>query len=777
MGHLSWSHHRLAKFGLALALAGCGTPLSDSCAGNACLITPGSTGDHVLEMALSARTSATVQLIIRNSGSTAFTEGVITFSPILTSGSAPSAAISSFAQRAGADARTLLQDLSLREGEAGYLVGSVAPTSTRVLTVEAPSSARISYLTISNGEIVAAKDIAIFDAAGEPVVVDVELMHIDAITGAELGPRFGSKLGVGNLVKCVVPTGMPYPVTLHDDDLNQGANVIDWPHGFGYSGTFGGSWYTDGTTARFYNPAWGGAQAGAPYPSTSGFVKFADVCPGAEATLDIEAYATTQFTHPESDTTLVVYYFDINNQLIRVDANSPTAGKNEGLLSLYDSVIPTGTRRIAVVPMVDVLAGETGTAFFDHLTIRYEPKEAWQLRDVTPKVTFTETETGVFGAGQPVGWAEFGGDWYTYTGGPEGAVATLWNPTWGTDPSQTLPADTGMTKTFPLGTRSAEELLDVRLFAAATFSTASHIQLRAVFNDAANSSYESRRMIGTTYGELWLRRLPVPADATEVTIIINGYLQEKETSSVYVDDLVVRFAKPIPSQGGRVSPVQSPARPRGLQPVSPVRMLGTDYASYAFQTNDLPDLLTTVNTRLGERQALANMDGVAFDPGGIVLANAANVRVYFIGEGAGYRNTLGYNTDGSAGLSTTSKLILPNASQAGGGWLAPSGQVDKRTTTEPLLPGDFVDIGYYAAGQALDFFLMSDGVSNNGSVVFTSNPQLNQDRRTHMVAFAIAGTSYVIIGFEDLMGGGDNDFNDVVFAVDIGAANVTALAK
>lgn len=764
----------VAKYGLTIALAACATPQPNACGKDSCLIEPGSFDDHVLKMALTARTSATVQLIIRNAGGSAFTEGIITFSPVFSSGAVPPPALQDFVSRGGVDARTLLQDLALREGEAGYLVSTVAPSSTQVLTVEAPTSARLSYITVSNGELVVAQDIAIFNA-GEPVVVDVELMHISAADGAELGPRYGSKLGVGNLVKCVVPTGMPYPVTLHDDDLNQGANVIDWPHGFGYSGTFGGSWYTDGTTARFYNPAWGGAEPGAPYPSTSGFVKFADVCPGEQATLDIEAYAVTDFTHPESDTTLVVYFFDLNNQLLDVDAGFPTHGKNSGLLGLYDSVIPTGTRRIAVVPMVDVLAGETGTVFFDHLTVRYEPKESWQFRDVTPKVTFSETETSEFGASQPVGWAEFGGDWYAYNGGPEGSVATLWNPSWGGDPDQKLPVDTGLIKTFPLGERVSEELLDVRLFAAATFSAASHIQVRALFDDPAQTVYESRRLVGTAYGDLWLRHLPIPSEATTVSIVVNAKLGENEASSVYVDDLTVRFAKPIPSQGGRASPVQSPARPRGLQPVSPVRMLGTDYASYAFQTNELAGLLSTLGTRLGEQQALANIDGVAFDPGGIVLSHAADVRVYFIGEGAGYRNTIAYNTDGSAGLSATSKLIFPDASQAGGGWLAPNGEVGARTTTEPLLPGDFVDIGYFAAGQALDFFLMSDGVNNNGSVVFTSSPALNQDRRTHMVAFAIEGTSYLIIGFEDLMGGGDNDFNDVVFAVDIGAANVAAL--
>jgi hypothetical protein len=35
--------------------------------------------------------------------------------------------------------------------------------------------------------------------------------------------------------------------------------------------------------------------------------------------------------------------------------------------------------------------------------------------------------------------------------------------------------------------------------------------------------------------------------------------------------------------------------------------------------------------------------------------------------------------------------------------------------------------------------------------------------------------THLIIGFEDLLGGGDRDFNDLLFAVDIGAINIAAL--
>lgn len=39
----------------------------------------------------------------------------------------------------------------------------------------------------------------------------------------------------------------------------------------------------------------------------------------------------------------------------------------------------------------------------------------------------------------------------------------------------------------------------------------------------------------------------------------------------------------------------------------------------------------------------------------------------------------------------------------------------------------------------------------------------------------MVNSPYLFIAYEDLLGGGDKDFNDVIVAVDIGAANVASL--
>ena len=45
------------------------------------------------------------------------------------------------------------------------------------------------------------------------------------------------------------------------------------------------------------------------------------------------------------------------------------------------------------------------------------------------------------------------------------------------------------------------------------------------------------------------------------------------------------------------------------------------------------------------------------------------------------------------------------------------------------------------------------------------------DGQLHMVAFFPPSSNFVILGFEDIYGGGDLDYNDLVLALDVGANN------
>lgn len=225
--------------------------------------------------------------------------------------------------------------------------------------------------------------------------------------------------------------------------------------------------------------------------------------------------------------------------------------------------------------------------------------------------------------------------------------------------------------------------------------------------------------------------------------------------------------------GQTASPVQSPARPFNLDIVAPVQLAGSDEASRKFQSEVLPGMLKLANQSLSERATLSNFNSITLDPSKLVLAYDATARVYFLSEGAGFRNSLGISTTGNGPLGKDAALIFPDGSSAGG-FGGSNSQV--RTSREPLAAGDFVNLGNYKAGTSLDFFLIADGAAG-GKNFFSTDLSLNRDGIVHAVSLAPDGSAYLIIGFEDLLGGGDKDYNDLLFAVEIGKANVENLAS
>ena len=177
--------------------------------------------------------------------------------------------------------------------------------------------------------------------------------------------------------------------------------------------------------------------------------------------------------------------------------------------------------------------------------------------------------------------------------------------------------------------------------------------------------------------------------------------------------------------------------------------------------------------------------------------------VTFMGETAGYRNTVGsYEIDG-AGNITNVKFVWENSSAAGDGGSLVSG-----VSTAPVSA---------AAGNTLGFFLIGNGFDvngqyagldlNNGHLEFrdssgnpattsTVNPQLwyvgvsgsqqiggdiyhsaannalNADGLDHAIEINLGG-GIVRIGFEDLYGLGDQDFDDTVFNLQLAGGQVS----
>ena len=243
-----------------------------------------------------------------------------------------------------------------------------------------------------------------------------------------------------------------------------------------------------------------------------------------------------------------------------------------------------------------------------------------------------------------------------------------------------------------------------------------------------------------------------------------------------------------PATGGEVSPKQSDARPYGLQPYALVQKRASDPRSVDFTNNYLPTFLQIVDENLSESADFQGRAGFKLDPSRLFLRTKSDqpIRVYFIHEGAGYQNSLGFwmTPAGSENIGQP-YLIFPNASfknkNATGG----------RTDREPLVVGDFVELHEGGAGYQLDFFLLADGArkhyrdrDGDGRAdyyvyrprhIWFNNTEWNEDGMQHVVAFLLPDSPYVMIGFEDLFNGGDKDYNDCLFVIDIGEVNARNL--
>jgi len=165
-------------------------------------------------------------------------------------------------------------------------------------------------------------------------------------------------------------------------------------------------------------------------------------------------------------------------------------------------------------------------------------------------------------------------------------------------------------------------------------------------------------------------------------------------------------------------------------------------------------------------------------------------KVFFIGETANlYRDRLDFkattgsqvetgqiifgDTSCNTGDSsfTNFSQFCPNPNDALEGKVAPY---------RPLNVGDWVNIGSLPAGTKLDFQLVPNdingGIYENGvKGIFSLDQDLNPDGLQHAIAYYYK--DYLVLGFEDLWGGGDQDYNDTVFAIDIGKANARAVAN
>jgi serralysin len=193
-------------------------------------------------------------------------------------------------------------------------------------------------------------------------------------------------------------------------------------------------------------------------------------------------------------------------------------------------------------------------------------------------------------------------------------------------------------------------------------------------------------------------------------------------------------------------------------------------------------------------------------PAGVGITQDVQAKVTFITESAGHKNTLGIYVINEDGSITDVRILFANASLKGSGgdlvskvssvmaelkagqrvgfFIAPdgfskSGAVLSDTGATFELRNSAGDLARVADGADLVLQSISkDGVRTNvatanTNTLFFTDKSMNADGIEHVRMKVDAVSGLIEIGFEDLLGGGDRDFDDVVFTVDVGAQNAS----
>ncbi|MCR9999074.1 tandem-95 repeat protein [Vibrio alginolyticus] len=225
----------------------------------------------------------------------------------------------------------------------------------------------------------------------------------------------------------------------------------------------------------------------------------------------------------------------------------------------------------------------------------------------------------------------------------------------------------------------------------------------------------------------------------------------------------------------------------------------------ALVDQDLSETLTVTVDGVPEGSVISyDNEGVLNDQdNGITSFNDTEITVTFEGETAGYQNAAGYYKVDEDGNITGVEVVYENASQVGGGGDLIPGQdqfsfqiSEGESFNLFLIPNghNFNDFASMQDGQyefrAADgspanmdtvdpqlVFVGADGSetviqSQFGDAVFHggTSSELNQDGIEH-TRTTVNEDGELVYGFEDLYGGGDADYSDFNFTIDVGEVN------
>jgi hypothetical protein len=233
--------------------------------------------------------------------------------------------------------------------------------------------------------------------------------------------------------------------------------------------------------------------------------------------------------------------------------------------------------------------------------------------------------------------------------------------------------------------------------------------------------------------------------------------------------------------GSTNSTVQSSLRPLGWSIYANVKKLTTiaptDELALDFKNN--LSVFTSYTASLKEGVAYAAATNNKLDPQRLYFFADYAPRIYFISNGGWYTDGLGVTIgpaiapDGTP-PEGTNYLVFPSLNSCYSN-TCPSKQTGgSRTSSVPLLTGDFVQLPTIHVGQqlAIVFFANLNSLGTPANV-FYNDPNANQDHYQHVIAFFPNNSRYFIVGFEDLYGGGDGDYNDAIIVIDVGDTNAS----
>ena len=167
-----------------------------------------------------------------------------------------------------------------------------------------------------------------------------------------------------------------------------------------------------------------------------------------------------------------------------------------------------------------------------------------------------------------------------------------------------------------------------------------------------------------------------------------------------------------------------------------------------------------VNT---EAQALdlLTIDARKLDTSKLTLNQDQEVKIYFVNEAADYANKLAIKSSGATNLNG---MVFDDVSCSGNSCAYPFTLGQYTADSDSVLDlGDYVSVGNVESGSELSFELITPE-----NTLYSDN-SLNSDNQG-VIAYEYEG--YLVLAWEDA---NDGDFNDLVFALDIGQDNLNCI--